>query len=265
MNATIAPNMATYLAAKRRILRRRRRFGIAAMATVLAMVFGVVPAFAQTEGAPADPGQVVFADLSKDPAHVVVRSTVAPSTPTVSINGVAATVIGAVARGQSDYETDNVLVIDNSSTSATRYDQIKEAANRYIDGMEPGERVLIVSAGGAAKLEAPFTADQEKLRTAVETLSPAGTANLYSAISKGARTLSERQAHGIGQQSCLCLDGHHGIGRRWWQRRCCSGRCAHCQGIHRCRHVDQRRLLGQRDNGIAAVVPGNRRRLPKRQ
>ena len=95
---------------------------------------------------------------------------------------------------QGGHLTDNVLVIDSSSTSATRMTQIRAAALRFIAGMKPGERVAIISAGGVPQLEAALSSDQAVLSKSVGKLTSSGGAAVYDAVTVGARLLADQGA-----------------------------------------------------------------------
>ena len=162
-----------------------------ALIAVAVVLFGVVPALAQ---AAAPSGSIIAIDMAGTTQTAVVRTTKAPTTATVRVNGQDATVGGVGLASQSGLSTDNVLVIDTSSTSATRLTQIRAAALRYVAGMKPNERVAIISAGGVPQLEASLTSDQALLNAAIGKIVPTGGAAVYDAVTVGARLLADQGA-----------------------------------------------------------------------
>lgn len=168
----------------------RVRAAVALVAAATVVLLGV-PAFAD---APAPAGTIVSVDMSGATQTAVVRAPKAPTTPIVRVNGIDATVGGVSLASQSGVKTDNVLIVDNSSTSATRLPRIKAAAQKYVSGMKPGERVALVSIGGVPLLEAQLTTDQNLLNTAISKLVPSGGAASYDGITTAARLLADQGA-----------------------------------------------------------------------
>ena len=172
--------------------RRQHRAGGALLLVGVCLLFGVVPALAAT--AVPSSATIVAVDMTGTTQSVVVRTSTAPTNPSVTVNDHPASVGGVTLANQSGYKTDNVLVIDNSSTSATRLTQIRAAALRYIAAMKPGERIALVSAGGVPQLEVALTTDQAVLNKAVGKLGPKGGAAVYDSITIGARLLADQGA-----------------------------------------------------------------------
>lgn len=167
----------------------RRARGVAALLAAASVVLLAVPAFADT---PAPAGTVVAIDMSGTTQSAVVRSPKAPTNATVHVNGQQATVGGVTLASQSGLKTDSVLVIDNSSTSATRLPRIKAAALKFITGMKPNERVAVVSTGGVPILEVPLTTDQTRLSNTVNRLVASGGAATYDGVAIASRLLADQ-------------------------------------------------------------------------
>ena len=189
---TIVRNVPTERAVTTAKMRRRRRLGIASLLTGVALLFGVVPALAESNAASS--AQIVAVDMTGTTQAVVVRTPTAPSSPSVSVNEQPATVGGVSLASQSGYKTDNVLVIDTSSRSATRLPQIRAAALKYVAGMKTGERVALISAGGVPQLEAALTSDPAVLNKAIGKVIPSGGAAVFDAVTIGARLLADQGA-----------------------------------------------------------------------
>jgi tight adherence protein B len=164
------------------------------VAAVLAAVsaFGIAPALAQSSAAPSE--QILAVDMTGATQTVVVRSSSLPAKATVTVNGVTAPVGGISPASQSGYKTDNVLVLDSSSTSAIRLTQIRDAARKYVGAMKPGERVAILSAGGVPQLEAALTTDVAVLDQAIANLVPSGGVAVFDAVATASRLLSDQGA-----------------------------------------------------------------------
>lgn len=173
-----------------RATRLRRRVSVAALLAGITILFGVVPALAQS-AAPADE-RVVAVDMSGAKAQaVVVRASTTPISATITVNGKAADFLG-IKPASLTYETDNVLVVDSSSTSATRFPQIKAAALDFVAGMKPGEHLAIVSASGVAQRIVPLTTDRATLTDAINRLAPSGGAPLFDAVITGVQLLDDQ-------------------------------------------------------------------------
>ena len=162
------------------------------MCAGVVLLFGVVPALA--DSAPPSDTHIVAIDMTGTSQTIVVRTSRTPTTPSVTVNDHPAAVAGVTPASQGGYLTDNVLVIDSSSTSATRMTQIRAAALRFIAGMKPGERVAVISAGGVPQLEAALSSDQAVLSKSVGKLVSSGGAAVYDAVTVGARLLADQGA-----------------------------------------------------------------------
>jgi tight adherence protein B len=173
--------------------RARSRLGIVSLAVAVALLFGVAPALAQSaSGAPANGDAIVAVDMRAERTAVVVRAAKAPSNPAVVVNGVGAKVTEVKSAGQADLNIDTVLVIDTSSTSVTRLERIKTAAQRYVAGMQPGERMAVVSSGGVAGVEVAFTSDPARLSEGIAQLVAGGSSVSYEGVITAARLLGEQ-------------------------------------------------------------------------
>lgn len=72
----------------------------------------------------------------------------------------------------------HVLVVDRTASmqasyrTGTRLDAAKEAVERYLSGLGPGDQAALVVVGEQAEVLVPFSHDLERLRHAVRTLAP---------------------------------------------------------------------------------------------
>jgi tight adherence protein B len=175
------------------IARRRRarvRFGLVSLVAAIALLLGVAPALAQS--APGGGEAIVAVDMRAERTSVVVRAAKAPVNPAVVVNGVGAKVTEVKPAGQASLTVDTVLVVDNSSTSATRLERVKAAAQRYVAGMQPGERIAVVSSGGVAGIEVAFTSDPAIISEGITKLVASGGASSYEGVITAARLLGEQ-------------------------------------------------------------------------
>ncbi len=158
------------------------------MIVAIAVLFGVVPALAADTAATASE-RIVAVDMSGTATRsVIVRAATAPKSASITVNGQPAT-FKAVAPANKTYDTDNVLVVDTSSTSSTRLPQLRAAALSFIAGLQPGEHLAIISASGVPQREVSLTTDQALLTASVNKLIPSGGAPLFDAITTGVRLL----------------------------------------------------------------------------
>ncbi|CAB4828461.1 MAG: VWA domain-containing protein [Actinobacteria bacterium] len=175
----------------------------------ITILFGVVPALAQS----ADPAgeRVVAVDMSGATAQaLVVRTSTAPTSATITVNGKAADFQGVKPAGPT-YETDNVLVVDSSSTSATRFPQIKAAALDFVAGMKPGEHLAIVSASGVAQRVVPLTTDRTTLTDAINRLAPSGGSPLFDAVIIGVQLLDDQGTAPLRSVTVLAASPDGGV------------------------------------------------------
>ncbi len=170
--------------------RRRRRHGVLALVAAVALLAGVAPALA--DSAPPSGDAIVAVDMTPGGTGVVVRAAKAPTDARVQVNGVEAKVTSVQPAGSAGVALDSVLVIDNSSTSATRLERVKAAALGYIAGMQPGERMAVISAAGVPATEVALTSDPALLSSGVSKLVASGGTATYAGIVAGARLLGEQ-------------------------------------------------------------------------
>ncbi len=74
------------------------------------------------------------------------------------------------------------LVIDTSSSTAFRMDQIQDAAMAFIDQLRPEDQVLVVSFDDEVRVLAEATSDRYALRNAIRRTRNGGSTRLYDAV-----------------------------------------------------------------------------------
>ena len=105
---------------------------------------------------------------------------------------------------------DHVLLIDTSSWSRSHLagqpllDREKGMARDYLSRLSPGDRVMLVAAGGLATPLTPFTADHAQLLSALAELS-----SEYSALDLAAVLRFAHQAQTLGQSGEIIYVGPH--------------------------------------------------------
>jgi tight adherence protein B len=171
---------------------RRARLALACSLGSVALL-GLAPtAIAQGEGADANAPQIIAVDMSTDPQALITRSDAPPSDAAISVNDTPASVSAVVTPAELGYQFDSVVVIDNSSTSATRLDVVKAAVKAYFASLGPTERGTVMSL--PAKLEVGLSQDVDAIGRAVDDAAPAGDANVYDAISASSALLATQSS-----------------------------------------------------------------------
>jgi VWFA-related protein len=74
------------------------------------------------------------------------------------------------------------LVIDTSSSTAFRMDQIQDAAMAFVDQLRPEDQVLVVSFDDEVRVLAEATSDRYALRNAIRRTRNGGSTRLYDAV-----------------------------------------------------------------------------------
>jgi tight adherence protein B len=171
---------------------RRARLALACSLGSVALL-GLAPtAIAQGEGADANAPQIIAVDMSTDPQALITRSDAPPSDAAISVNDTPASVSAVVTPAELGYQFDSVVVIDNSSTSATRLDVVKAAVKAYFASLGPTERGTVMSL--PAKLEVGLSQDVDAIGRAVDGAAPAGDPNVYDAISASSALLATQSS-----------------------------------------------------------------------
>jgi tight adherence protein B len=175
-----------------RVLLSRRRGRVALACSLASMALLAIAPSAIAQDGSAAPPEVVGIDMSTSPQVVITRSDEAPSDATVSVNEIPASVSAVVTAAELGYSFDNVVVLDNSSTSAPRFDAIKAAANAYFSALGPTERGTVMSI--PAQLEIGLSQDTNAIAAAVDRTTTAGDANIYDVISAASAMLSTQDS-----------------------------------------------------------------------
>jgi VWFA-related protein len=77
-----------------------------------------------------------------------------------------------------------VLMIDTSSSTWSKLDQIKEAAKTFVEELNASDRVMIVSFARGLTIKCEPTVDRVKVRKAIEDTGKGLSTHLYDAMSK---------------------------------------------------------------------------------
>jgi tight adherence protein B len=169
-----------------------RRCGRLALACTFGSValLAVAPAaIAQQDGAANPPG-VIAVDMTSEPQVAIVRTDAAPENAVVTVNGINAPVSGVTAPADLGFGFDSLVVLDNSSTSATRLDPVKAAVKSFYSSLGAGERGSLLTL--PTKVEISLSQDPAAIAAAVDRAATAGDPNVYDAISAGAEQLSRQ-------------------------------------------------------------------------
>jgi VWFA-related protein len=74
------------------------------------------------------------------------------------------------------------LLLDTSGSTRFRLEDIQGAAIRFIEQLQPEDRVMVVSFDSALHLECEFTGDREVMRRAIRQTKTGGSTRLYDAV-----------------------------------------------------------------------------------
>jgi len=89
-----------------------------------------------------------------------------------------------------------VLMLDTSlSTSLQKLKKIQQAAHEFIEQLQGGDRVSIVSFDDAVNELCTFTGDRGKLRQTINDIRPGGGTKLYDAVQFALNSLKRVKAH----------------------------------------------------------------------
>jgi tight adherence protein B len=166
----------------------RGRIALACSLGSMALLAVAPAAIAQDQ--PSAPPEVVGVDMSTSPQTMIVRSSAAPSDATITVNDKDAPVSGVVTPAELGYQFDTAVIVDNSSSSSTRIDSIKAAAKSYFATPGPTEFTSLISLPIQRKLL--DSQDPAQLAAQTDTITTAGDADIYDAISGSASTLASR-------------------------------------------------------------------------
>lgn len=96
-----------------------------------------------------------------------------------------------------------VLVVDRSRSmeEENRIGGLKRAVATFLDGLPAGSRVSVVAFGSEVQRLCPFTNDFQRVRTAVDRLTPAGATRYYDAVAESLELIR----HEGGRRAVLAL------------------------------------------------------------
>ena len=76
------------------------------------------------------------------------------------------------------------LLIDTSRSTSFDLESIKSAAMSFVDRMRPGDRALVMTVSGQARVLVQPTSDQNELKRAIQSCRPEGSTRIYDALSQ---------------------------------------------------------------------------------
>ncbi|HEX7096930.1 MAG TPA: type II secretion system F family protein [Acidimicrobiales bacterium] len=172
-----------------RILLLNPRSRVALACTLASMLLlAIAPAaIAQDERAPQS-ARVVAVDMSTEPQAVIVRASGDAQDAQVAVNGERADVTEIVPAGSVGYGLDEVVIVDNSSTSAPRLDALKAAATAYVEGFDPSSvRMSVMSLPAQRVLD--LNSDPAAVANAIDGITSTSAAAIYDALATAAQVV----------------------------------------------------------------------------
>jgi Ca-activated chloride channel homolog len=76
-----------------------------------------------------------------------------------------------------------VLMIDTSGSTRFQLDEIQDAAIAFVDQLQPGDRVMVLTFDDNIRVLSEFTSDRSQLRQAIHRTRPGNGTRLYDAVS----------------------------------------------------------------------------------
>jgi tight adherence protein B len=117
--------------------------------------------------------------------------------PTVRVveNGVAVEDVVVRSLERERKPIDVVLLIDTSGSMRGRpLEDAKSAARRFVESMEPEDRIAVISFAAEPRVVQEFTTDRARLSSAIGGLTAAGDTTLYDGLVEAARLAKGSQA-----------------------------------------------------------------------
>lgn len=152
---------------------------------------------------------VVMADLRGRPI-----AELRPEDVRVEELGVPAQVL-SVRRAGTETPLALVLVLDTSGSMGPQYGdglrQAQEAAVALVSGLQPGDRVALISFANDVAVQVPFTQDRGAVINAIRGLQAYGNTALYQAVAEAARLAGEA---GVPRRAVVFLTDGRDFGGR---------------------------------------------------
>jgi len=149
------------------------------------------PADAQSPQTVQVPPRIVAVDARANTnATVIVRSTEEVVNPQVVVNKTPVEVTSVKKALEAGTKINTVLVIDNSEDWGTfAFKEIKAAAVNFLNTLQPGESVAVVSLGGDAQIQYNLGKNTAIAAQIVNDLKPTGATEVWSGFTLAADIL----------------------------------------------------------------------------
>ena len=176
-------------------MRARLRTRWAVLLAVGACLVVALPSTAGAQDQPQTvqvPPRIVAVDARANTnATVIVRSTEEIVNPQVVVNKTPVEVTSVKKALEAGTRINTVLVIDNSEDSGTfAFSEIKSAAVNFLNTLQPGESVAVVSMGGTAQIEYNLGKNTAIAAQIVNDLQPVGATEVWSGFTLAADILA---------------------------------------------------------------------------
>jgi tight adherence protein B len=139
------------------------------------------------------PPRIVAVDARANTnASIIVRSTEPVVDPQVVVNKSPVEVTGIENALEAGTKINTVLVIDNSEDSGTfAFKDIKAAAVNFLNSVQPGESVAVISLGGTAQIQYQLSQNSKIAADIVNALQPVGATEVWSGFTLAAELLAD--------------------------------------------------------------------------
>jgi tight adherence protein B len=175
-------------------LRARLRTRWAVLLSVGACLVVALPTTAGAQEQPSVqvPPRIVAVDARANTnASVIVRSTEEITNPQVMVNGKPVDVTSVKKAIDTGTKINTVLIVDNSEDSGTfAFKEIKSAAVNFLNSVQAGESVAVVSLGGTARIEKELNKNPQVTAQIVNDLQAVGATEMWSGFTLAADILA---------------------------------------------------------------------------
>jgi VWFA-related protein len=156
-------------------------------------MFSLLPRAARAQG----PDEVVRTDVSLVQLNIGVVDTRGHAVTSLSQNDFSVYEDGVkqpiLNFEPSDTPFSLVLLLDMSGSTVNFRQQLKQAAERFLDALGPDDRVAVIQFNAKIKDLSAFTTNRKKSAYAIQLAEGAGETHLYEALSHSLRELDKEQ------------------------------------------------------------------------
>jgi len=165
---------------------RRRALGLLSLAALTA-TFGLgQAALAQDAVVPEGPDTHLLSIENAGNSALIVRAPNRPTTVTVTVGDLPATVGDITPMSDSGREIQTVIVIDNGAEASEFLDSFVSAARDYVAAAPRNEVISVWSTGGGAKLRAAATSDHNRVDSVLSNIvTAAGSNHMWDSVRGG--------------------------------------------------------------------------------